>query len=76
MPLPACLITGTVLVEEGGVCDPYSYAAAGCWGAAPMCSFAKVCVGIPDYGVDVWAGDWGYWKPSWWLPLYPIFRCE
>lgn len=71
-PLPPA---GAALVQSG-TCDPYSYTDGGCWGAAPMCSFANICVAIPSYDVDVWVNDWSYWRPPWWLPLRPIFRCD
>ncbi|KAF8057639.1 transferase [Scenedesmus sp. PABB004] len=53
---------GINLVPPGGECDPYAYADAGCWGAAPMCSFANRCIGVPSYDYlwdSPFYGDWG-----------------
>uniref|UniRef100_A0A383VFQ6 Uncharacterized protein n=1 Tax=Tetradesmus obliquus TaxID=3088 RepID=A0A383VFQ6_TETOB len=73
---------GVVLVPAGSAdtvvqCNPY---ASACWGAAPICSFANVCIGINTYDyawVDNYWDDaypWGYYRPAWFRPLAPIYR--
>eukprot|EP00775_Hariotina_reticulata_P010832 gene10832-10989_t len=69
------------LVQSGGFCDPYDYWQSACWGAAPICSYAGVCIAIPYYRnslyVDNYYDYWGsydYYCPIWWRPLRPIYR--
>lgn len=83
-------LLGVTLVQQGGYCDPHDYYSAACWGAAPMCMYdINQCIGIPYYadgyyddacystwdcaGASGW-GDWGYYRPIWWRPVFPIYR--
>lgn len=58
-----CFHAAGVVMVPAGVsdsvmqCNPYDYYSAACWGAAPICSYANVCIGIDTYDYD-WAPDW------------------
>eukprot|EP00775_Hariotina_reticulata_P012121 gene12121-12260_t len=69
---------GVTLVRPGSSCDPYDYVDSACWGVAPYCSYAGVCIGIPHYNdafsSNSWGPDWDYYCPVWWRPLPPVYK--
>lgn len=61
----------TLLLPGSTNCDPYDQYAGSCWGAAPICSFANQCIGIPYYNYgwglanDNYWDNGGYWDDGW-----------